>query len=630
MTLFHSMEKDQQHYLQRELNFFIRSRSDIFELFHSGLLDGLWYRDLEHPDNEWMSPRFWEILGYNPTDKKHLSKEWQDVIFPEDLKAASINCNLHCKDSSHPYDLMLRYKHVTGSTVWFRSRGIAIRDEKGKPIRMLGAYQDITKLKESEEELVSLKDRITLATQSAGIGIWEWDIPQNILLWDDRMYELYGIHKDQFTGAFEAWKKGLHPDDREREASKVQQALRGEIDFNTFFRVVWPSGNIRTIEAHGIVQRDTDGKPVKMLGVNWDITEKKMYEDDLQKYRLAVDSATEGIIITDPSQKICYVNPAWCALNGYTSTEVIGMTVQLLKSENTKEHVYCEMREAMKKNTSYHSDEFVNRRKDGSEYNADLTIYPVKHEYTKLVKYWVGILSDISVRKKDEMAKTEFVTLASHQLRTPLAAMRWSFEILLEKASHFTPVEKDLLEKSYTAMLSMTQTINTMLSVAHIDAKKVAVNPTIFSLRSLLQSVVEEFSAVAKKNNIALTIYVPQECQLTSDSNILREVLLNILSNSVQYTLPGGTISVSLSHNDHQVMIAVTDSGIGIPQGEMKNIFKKLHRAENAIRHKASGNGLGLYIVRSLITILGGTVSVTSTEGKGTTFTVLLPFNSSF
>lgn len=146
------MDKE-EHYLKRELYELMQSDKDVFEFLQIGSLDGIWYWDLVEQEHEWMSPRFWEVLGYDPATKQHLASEWQDLIFSEDLAVAISNLEKHLADPDHPYDQDVRYKHRDGSTVWVRCRGIAIRDESGKPVRLLGAHTDLTSLKRTEEEL---------------------------------------------------------------------------------------------------------------------------------------------------------------------------------------------------------------------------------------------------------------------------------------------------------------------------------------------------------------------------------------------------------------------------------------------------------------------------------------------
>lgn len=159
-----------ENYLKSELYNLISVDDSIFEFIQSGSLDGVWYWDLEAPENEWMSPKFWETLGYDPNEKMHLASEWQDIIFQEDLKLAVENFEKHCSDPSHPYDQIVRYRHKNGSTVWIRCRGLAIRDKRGKAIRMLGAHTDITGLKETESKLMRMAreyERVFNGTQDA-------------------------------------------------------------------------------------------------------------------------------------------------------------------------------------------------------------------------------------------------------------------------------------------------------------------------------------------------------------------------------------------------------------------------------------------------------------------------------
>ncbi len=160
----------EENYLQRELYELVKRDADIFEFIQSGSLDGIWYWDLDAPEHEWMSPKFWETLGYKAEEKKHLASEWQDIINKEDLALAQENLAKHCADPNHPYDQIVRYTHKNGSTVWIRCRGLAIRDKTGKPRRMLGAHSDITILKEAEREILRLSseyEKVFNGTQDA-------------------------------------------------------------------------------------------------------------------------------------------------------------------------------------------------------------------------------------------------------------------------------------------------------------------------------------------------------------------------------------------------------------------------------------------------------------------------------
>ncbi len=146
-------------YLKKELYELLRTDESIFDFIQDSALDGLWYWDLEHPENEWMNAKFWTVLGYNPDEMPHKSTAWQNIINQDDLKVANENFTKHCENPNHPYDQVVRYTHKNGSTVWIRCRGLAIRDENGKAIRMLGAHQDISEIKRTEQELIIAKEK---------------------------------------------------------------------------------------------------------------------------------------------------------------------------------------------------------------------------------------------------------------------------------------------------------------------------------------------------------------------------------------------------------------------------------------------------------------------------------------
>ena len=135
-------------------------------------------------------------------------------------------------------------------------------------------------------------DRLALATRAGKVGVWDYDIANNRLAWDDQMYRLHGITREQFGGAYEAWQAGLHPDDRKRGDEEIQSAIRGEKEFDTEFRVIWPDGSIRNIRALALVERDAAGNPLRMIGTNWDITARKQVEAELQNINRQLEEAT--------------------------------------------------------------------------------------------------------------------------------------------------------------------------------------------------------------------------------------------------------------------------------------------------------------------------------------------------
>ncbi len=186
-----------------------------------------------------------------------------------------------------------RVKFEDGTINWLLGNALPERQADGT-VLWHGFITDITERKQAENHLNEITSRLTLATRAGGIGVWDYDILNNILFWDDQMFELYGILKGDFEGAYEAWQHGLHPDDREEGDAHIQMAINGTKEFNTEFRVVWPNGTIRNIRALAIVQRDDSGKAIRMIGTNWDITGIKESEAEIVKARNEAEAANEA------------------------------------------------------------------------------------------------------------------------------------------------------------------------------------------------------------------------------------------------------------------------------------------------------------------------------------------------
>ena len=180
-----------------------------------------------------------------------------------------------------------RMRHKDGHWVWVLDTGKTVEwNIDGSPKRMIGTHIDISEQKSYEQELNRFNQRMKLAADSAGMGVWELDLVTDELKWDAWMFKLYGVKESDFSGAYQAWEQGLHPEDKERAAEELQQAVRGENKFNTQFRIVWPNGEIRHIGASAIVRQDEHGNPIAMTGVNYDLTERVENENMLTKAKL--------------------------------------------------------------------------------------------------------------------------------------------------------------------------------------------------------------------------------------------------------------------------------------------------------------------------------------------------------
>lgn len=191
------------HYLRQELETQLTSNPDMWAFFQESVLDGIWYWDLEKPENEWMSPEFWQLFGVDPQTKRHDPAEWQDIIFPEDLKIAQHNFQAHLDDPDHPYDQTVRYRKTDGTIVWVRCRGLAIRDDHGKPVRMLGAHHDVTAIKQAQETARALLDANRELSSFAYATSHDLKSPLNTLrLLLGEIVESGALHTDQEAQGF--------------------------------------------------------------------------------------------------------------------------------------------------------------------------------------------------------------------------------------------------------------------------------------------------------------------------------------------------------------------------------------------------------------------------------------------
>jgi len=234
---------------------------------------------------------------------------------------------------------------------------------------------------------------------------------------------------------------------------------------------------------------------------------------------------------------------------------------------------------------------------------------------------------DITDQKKIDIAKSEFAALVTHQLRTPVAAIRWNIE-LFERTipKPHSEIQVKYLDKIRRNVTRMIELINDFLSVSKLETGTFEAEQQTIQVNQYFDSVVDEYlGSITEKNILIQRISNPEDLVISIDTRLFHIITSNLLSNAIKYTPSGGTVTFGYEATKHVCVITVADTGIGIPIDDQANLFTKFYRASNAIRHKAEGTGLGLYIVKQSVEKLGGTITLASTENKGTTFTVTIP-----
>ena len=211
-----------------------------------------------------------KVFGY--TTEEALGHYGTDWIVPEDRKIVMDNM---MAGNEEPYEVNALRKDGTTFPCLLSGKMMYY---KGRNVRVTSLH-DITERKLAEEALTQMSSRLSLALRASGIGVWDFDLVNNVLIWDNQMFGIYGIREEDFSSAYDSWINGLHPDDKIRGEEEIQMAIRGEKEFDTEFRVVGPDGYIRFVKALAIVERDNSGKALRMIGTNWDITLQKQAAD---------------------------------------------------------------------------------------------------------------------------------------------------------------------------------------------------------------------------------------------------------------------------------------------------------------------------------------------------------------
>ena len=356
--------------------------------------------------------------------------------------------------------------------------------------------------------------------------------------------------------------------------------------------------------------------------------EAKVWERtaDFEKFRLAVEATSDPVVITDIDGRIVYTNKAMEGLTGYARNEMLGSRPSLWGRQMSSVF-YEQMWNTIKRDKKEFHGELTNRRKGGDRYTAEIHISPLLMEKNRLYGF-VGVERDITKQKELERSRVEFVSIASHQLRTPLSVINWYIEMLLQgDVGNMNEEQRKYLEQVSAASRRMINLVNALLSVSRVDLETFSVLPEPLVLANVANDVLTELQPqIDKKKLTIIKEYEPAMPQIDADPMLLRVVFQNILSNAVHYTPQGGTITAAIRRKDDETaLIEVTDNGIGIPEDQQVKMFQKFFRADNAREMEPDGNGLGLYVAKAIIDYAGGNIRFSSKEDKGSTFFIELP-----
>ena len=287
---------------------------------------GVWEWDAATRKSSW-DDRTLEIYGIDRADFQGRAEDWTARLHPEDRAAAVANVHV-LVEGAHEFDQIFRILRLSdGALRYIHARTTTERDAAGHLLRIIGTERDITSEREAAHQTEALNERLRLALRSSNYGVWELDIATDRLTWDDRMFELYGLTRAEFDGSRARWRACLHPDDVAAIQERVRRVIAGEVaTYDTEFRILRPDGSVRHIEAHGHLQRDPEGRPIRLVGLNRDVTGEKQLQQALdlaeQRWQLALEGTNDGVWDWNMETGALYHDERWATMLGYATDEI--------------------------------------------------------------------------------------------------------------------------------------------------------------------------------------------------------------------------------------------------------------------------------------------------------------------
>ncbi|WP_419730214.1 EAL domain-containing protein [Lichenicola sp.] len=341
-----------------------------------------------------------------------------------------------CIADGLPWDLELPFNRADGEQIWVRAMGSATLVD-GQPVRLTGAFQDVTSRVAARRALQDINERVELATDCGRIGIWDWDLVHDVLFWDAWMYRLYGMEAGDGRSTYELWTSHLHPDDRAGAEQAVQDDIEGVKPYRYEFRIVWSDGSVHHIGAAGHVTRNSSGRATRMIGTNWDVTEARDLTVQLaaqhELLSVTLDSIGDGVITTDPWGSVTWLNPMAEKMTGWTDTEARGRPltqVFQIIHEETRTPAENPMRDCMDRDRIVAlQNNILLIARDGTERGVEDTASPMRNEKGEVLGM-VLVFHDVTEQRR---LAGEMSHRTSHDFLTGLIN-RPEFEIRLHRA----------------------------------------------------------------------------------------------------------------------------------------------------------------------------------------------------
>jgi PAS domain S-box-containing protein len=578
------------------------------------------------------------ILGYTLNEIEPNVRSWERLVHPEDLPRQSAAIRAHLDGKTDFYQSEHRCRHASGKWIWILDRGQVVeRDPTGKPLRMCGTHLDITERKEAEHALQLSEERLRLTLDAGAMGTWDVNLATREVKWSEAHQRLFGLEPGQFSGTLEGFWQSVHPDDLAGVKVEAGRCRENRLPFHHEFRVIWPDGSLHWMCARGTYSYDPDGKPVRLLGVAWDVTERRRAEAERRRLTTAIEHAGESFVIIDRGGLIVYVNPAFERTSGYPSQEVMGKRWSVLQSDKMDQAFLDGVWATLSAGKTWSGRTTVTR-KDATPIAVECTVSSVMGQGSE-PEYMVAVYRDITgqLRMEEELLQAQKIESigrlaagVAHDFNNMLTPILGYTDILLAGMHPADARYGQLIEIKRAAECSrdLTRQLVAFSRKQVLQVKAVDLRDVVSGIEQLLRRTV--------RKNIALkTTLSASPCPVTVDVGQVEQVLMNLAVNAQDAMPDGGELSIDVAPAEidatfcaahhgatpgRYAALIVSDTGSGMDSETRQHAFEPFFSTKND-----QGTGLGLSSVYGVVKQHAGSIWIDSEPGHGARFSIYLP-----
>ena len=506
--------------------------------------------------------------------------------------------------------------------------------DDGELLGTVGFARDVTERKQMLRALAESEQRWSLAVTGANDGIWDWDVQTQTMYYSERWKAMLGFTLDELGSTFDAWYMRIHPEDHERVMAELQRHLGGlSSHYHSEYRLRRKDNSYLWVYDRGQALFDSQGTPIRMAGSLTDISDRRANEsrilDRTEQLNAIFAMSPDGFVSFDQERKVKYASPAFLHMTGFVEHELVGLDETAfsnhLASLCREQARFPQIATLRSTQRSAESDEagYVVELKDATQRMLEVRLRVSSAETVSQILYFRDVTHEVEV---DRM-KSEFLSTAAHELRTPMSSIFGFAELLL--SFDFPEQERHeylaIIHKQTGLMVSI---LNELLDLARIEARRGKdFNLTDIDIYTLLGEVIGGYKTPNGRPVPAIS-HSDGPLWVRADQGKLTQAIGNVLSNAYKYSPGGGEVAVdvidgSADATHAQIGIRITDHGIGMTPEQLARAFERFYRADSS--GKIPGTGLGMSIVKEIIELHGGHIDISSVFGQGTTVTLWVP-----